>query len=85
MPPADNRIAIRNKTTGETGHGISGHIPDGWEKLDRPELHIVKPAQEKLLAERSDTRPHDDKKTVKLPKRVPGMRARPGHTGGDAA
>ena len=32
MSAADNRVAIRNKSTGEVGHGIRGHIPAGWEE-----------------------------------------------------
>lgn len=34
MPPADKRITIRDKTTGEVRHGIAGHIPKGWESID---------------------------------------------------
>ena len=30
MAPADQRIVIRNESTGEMRHGIAGHIPAGW-------------------------------------------------------
>jgi hypothetical protein len=36
MAPADNRITIASKATGELMHGIKGHVPDGWSEY-KPE------------------------------------------------
>lgn len=35
MAPADKRITIRDKATGDLGHGIEGHVPEGWEKVTK--------------------------------------------------
>jgi hypothetical protein len=31
--PADDRITIRNRNTGEIAHGIRRRIPQGWEQF----------------------------------------------------
>ena len=33
MAVSDNRITIRNKLSGELGHGIAGHVPAGFEEV----------------------------------------------------
>lgn len=45
MAAADQRIVIRNESTGEMQHGIAGHVPDGWL--------AVKAARSDTLAHRS--------------------------------
>lgn len=37
MSVADQRIAVKDKKTGELGHAIKGHVPAGWEEIkDQP-------------------------------------------------
>lgn len=37
MSVADQRIAVKDKKTGELGHAIKGHVPAGWEVVkDQP-------------------------------------------------
>lgn len=33
MAVSDDRITIRNKLSGELGHGIAGHVPAGFEEV----------------------------------------------------
>jgi hypothetical protein len=89
--PADSRIAIRNRDTGELAHGIRGHIPLGWEEVknaaEEHEQAGLRSVESPRLATRKPGDGHDS-----VPKRpvqaVPG-RSRPDAGGkpdfGDAA
>ncbi len=85
MPPADKRIAIRNKKTGAVAHGISGHVPDGWEEVSHVSSLAARPETEKVEDNRVDTGKADHPKTVQLHKRVPDVRDRQGDHPRDVA
>ena len=85
MPPADKRIAIRNKTTGVVAHGISGHVPDGWEEVKHVSAVSSPAHNEKVEDKRVDTGKADHPKTVQLHKRVPDVRDRQGDHPRDVA
>lgn len=74
MPSADKRVSIRNTKTGAVAHGISEHIPDGWERIDSPKQPESIRPENKVDHKGTDTGKDDGKKVVALRKRVPPVR-----------
>jgi hypothetical protein len=85
MPPADKRIAIRNKKTGAVAHGISGHIPDGWEEVSHVSSVAARPETHKVEDMRMGTGKADEREVLQLHKRVPDVRDRQGDQPRDIA
>jgi hypothetical protein len=48
MAVADQRITIRDKSTGELRHGIKGHIPNGYEAVQSKHEEGAKKTPDKV-------------------------------------